>query len=126
MYDSQYHIQPVMVARRRLTDQERHLAVARIRAGSTQCDVAGELGVSQSVISRLVHIYLGTPEVLVNDPEVVLHVVQHVTMISTCGLTLSGTGFDCSRAAITIERGQRYQSVQANHSEPTSSPWTTR
>ena len=35
-------------------------------------------------------------------------------------------GFDCSRAAITIERGQVYQSVQANHSEPTSSLWTTR
>ena len=63
MYDSQYHINPVMVARRRLTDQERHLAVARIRTGSTQCDVAGELGVSQSVISRLVHRFRDTGSV---------------------------------------------------------------
>ena len=60
MYDSQYHKKPVMVARRRLTDQERHLAVARIRTGSTQCDVADELGVSQSVISRLVYIFRDT------------------------------------------------------------------
>ena len=52
-----------MVARRRLTDQERHLAVARIRTGSTQCDVAGELGVSQSVISRLLHIFRDTGSV---------------------------------------------------------------
>ena len=54
-----------MVARRRLTDQERHLhvAVARIRTGSTQCDVAGELGVSQSVISRLVHRFRDTGSV---------------------------------------------------------------
>ena len=63
MYDSQYHIKPVMVARRRLTDQERHLAVARIRTGSTQCDVAGELGVSQNVISRLVHRFRDTGSV---------------------------------------------------------------
>ena len=64
MYDSQYHIDPVMVARRRLTDdQERHLAVARIRTGSTQCDVAGKLGVSQSVISRLVHRFRDTGSV---------------------------------------------------------------
>ena len=83
MYDSQYHIKPVMVARRRLTDQERHLSVARIRTGSTQCNVTGELGVSQSVISR--HRFRD-PEVLMNDPEVVLHVVQHVTMISGTGI----------------------------------------
>ena len=63
MYDSQYHINPVMVAHRRLTDQERHLAVARIRTGSTQCDVAGELGVSQSVVSRLVHSFRDTGSV---------------------------------------------------------------
>ena len=63
MYDSQYHIKPVMVARRRLTDQERHLAVAHIRTGSTQCDVAGELVVLQSVISRLVHIFRDTGSV---------------------------------------------------------------
>ena len=60
---TQYHIHPVMVARRRLTDQERHLAVARIRTGSTQCIVAGELGVSQSVISRLVHRFIDTGSV---------------------------------------------------------------
>ena len=92
LYDSQYHIKPVMVARRRLTDQERHLAVARIRTGSTQCDVAGELarGVAVSLVDT--YIDLETPEVLVNDPEVVLHMVQHATMISTCGLMLSGTG----------------------------------
>ena len=53
----------VMVARRRLTDQERHLAVARMRTGSTQCDVAGELEVSQSVISRLVHRFRDTGSV---------------------------------------------------------------
>ena len=58
-----YIVKPVMVARRRLTDQERHLAVARIRTGSTQCDVAGELGVSQSVISRLVHRFRDTGSV---------------------------------------------------------------
>ena len=52
-----------MVARRRLTDQECHLAVAHIRTGSTQCDVAGELGVSQSVISRFVHRFRDTGSV---------------------------------------------------------------
>lgn len=42
-----------MNTRRRLTDEERHLAIARLRVGSRQSDVAVELGVSQSVISRL-------------------------------------------------------------------------
>uniref|UniRef100_A0A3B4T863 Transposase Tc1-like domain-containing protein n=1 Tax=Seriola dumerili TaxID=41447 RepID=A0A3B4T863_SERDU len=42
-----------MNTRRHLTDEQRHLAIARLRVGGRQSDVARELGVSQSVISRL-------------------------------------------------------------------------
>ena len=123
MHDSQYHIKPVMVARRRLTDQERHLAVVRIRTGSTQCDVAGELGVSQSVISRLVHRFRDTGSV---GERLRSGAPRGTTRNNDQYLRSPEQGFDCSRAAITIERGQGYQSIQANHSEPTSSLWTTR
>ena len=122
MYDSQYHINPIMVARRRLTDQERHLAVACIRTGSTQCDVAGELGVSQSVISRLVHRFRDTGSV----GERPRSGAPRGTTRNDDQYQSPEQGFDCSRAAIMIERGQGYQSVQANHSEPTSSLWNTR
>ncbi|RXN05943.1 Transposable element Tcb1 [Labeo rohita] len=42
-----------MNTQRHLTDEQRHLAMARLRVGGRQSDVARELGVSQSVISRL-------------------------------------------------------------------------
>uniref|UniRef100_A0A3B5AWL8 Transposase Tc1-like domain-containing protein n=1 Tax=Stegastes partitus TaxID=144197 RepID=A0A3B5AWL8_9TELE len=42
-----------MNTRRHLTDEQRHLAIARLRVGGRQSDVARELGVPQSVISRL-------------------------------------------------------------------------
>lgn len=42
-----------MVLRRKLTAEQCHLALARLRTGSRQVDVARALGVSQSVISRL-------------------------------------------------------------------------
>ncbi|KAI3367222.1 hypothetical protein L3Q82_008273 [Scortum barcoo] len=42
-----------MNTRRHLTDKQRHLAIACLRVGGGQSDVARELGVSQSVISRL-------------------------------------------------------------------------
>uniref|UniRef100_A0A3B5AE63 Transposase Tc1-like domain-containing protein n=1 Tax=Stegastes partitus TaxID=144197 RepID=A0A3B5AE63_9TELE len=42
-----------MNTRRHLTDEQRHLGIARLRVGGRQSDVARELGVSQSVISRL-------------------------------------------------------------------------
>uniref|UniRef100_A0A3Q1D2I3 HTH cro/C1-type domain-containing protein n=1 Tax=Amphiprion ocellaris TaxID=80972 RepID=A0A3Q1D2I3_AMPOC len=42
-----------MNTRRHLTDVQRHLAIARLQVGRSQSDVARELGVSQSVISRL-------------------------------------------------------------------------
>ncbi|KAL0202751.1 hypothetical protein M9458_000769 [Cirrhinus mrigala] len=42
-----------MNTRRHLTDEQRHLAMARLRVGGRQSDVTRELGVSQSVISRL-------------------------------------------------------------------------
>ena len=102
MYDSQYHITPVMVARRRLTDQERHLAVARIRTGSTQCDVAGELGVLQSVISRLVHRFRDTGSV----GERPRSGASRGTTCNDDQYLRTNALRNCSRAAITIERGQ--------------------
>uniref|UniRef100_A0A671WX92 Myosin XVIIIA n=1 Tax=Sparus aurata TaxID=8175 RepID=A0A671WX92_SPAAU len=50
---SKFIIQTAMNTRRHLTDEQRHLAIARLRVGGRQSDVARELGVSQSVISRL-------------------------------------------------------------------------
>lgn len=56
-----------MNARRRLSDEQRHLAVARLRTGSRQVDVAAELGVSQSVVSRLFRRYRDTGSVRERD-----------------------------------------------------------
>ncbi|KAI3361517.1 hypothetical protein L3Q82_013667 [Scortum barcoo] len=50
---SKFIIQTAMNTQRHLTDEQRHLAIARLRVGGRQSDVARELGVSQSVISRL-------------------------------------------------------------------------
>ena len=108
-----------MVAHRRLTDQERHLDAARIRTGSTQCDVTGELGVSQSVISRLVHRFRDTGSV-----------GERPRSGAPRGTTRNDDQYlrtyTLQNRDLTIERGQGHQSVQANHSEPTSSLWTTR
>lgn len=51
---SQFIIQAAMNTRGHLTDEQHHLALARLQVGSRQSNVARELGVSQSVISRLV------------------------------------------------------------------------
>lgn len=50
---SKFIIQTAMNTQRHLTNEQRHLAIARLRVGGRQSDVARELGVSQSVISRL-------------------------------------------------------------------------
>lgn len=49
-----------MNVRRRLTGEQRYIAVDRLRTGSRQVDVAVEFGVSQSVISRLFRRYRDT------------------------------------------------------------------
>lgn len=52
-----------MVLRRKLTAEQCHLALARLRTGSRQVDVARALRVSQSVISRLLARYQATGSV---------------------------------------------------------------
>ena len=46
----EYFIRPTVRARWRLTDEERHLAIARLGVGCNQSDVAVEMEVSQNVI----------------------------------------------------------------------------
>lgn len=52
-----------MKTRRHLTDEQRHIAIARLQIGGKQSDVAHKLGVSQSVISRLASRYRTTGKV---------------------------------------------------------------
>ncbi|KAI3376763.1 hypothetical protein L3Q82_000365 [Scortum barcoo] len=111
-----------MNTRRHLTDEQRHLAIARLQVGGRQSDVARELGVSQSVISRLASRHRtagrvrdrprsGAPQVTDRSDDQYLrtYALRHRNATATQ-----------LQARLRDVRGTR---VQTNHSQPTPPLW---